>query len=445
MSNQAKWSRRDFLRISAVACVGTTLVACVPATQAPDATESGGDAPAEDQVELTVWHVNEDELDPIIAAFEEQNASISVAFTYFPWGDFFEKLETAYAAGTPPDVHRQDDDEIPFFAQRDVLLPLEEVLQEKLNPDELFWDAVQSTNISGHLWVSIPAMRVGNLVYNKTMFEEAGVTPPPTTYPSEEWTWDTFMETAAQLSQSNEMIFGFGGADNADFITSMGRSQGGRILDDGCLEFLMHEAPMANAMQAAADMMQVTQSAVDPETSEAFGGRGEMFNLGQLGMTYASTRQVPPEDVEFEWDVAGLPVFSGHDPIIFAAIECYAVPKATEKPDAATAFAASLMDEETQRILAETKNIIPINRQAATEVWAAPENVPASRSLLVDALAYGRTLPFAVGFGRVQDIAWPAIGEVARGEKSAADAMTEVKPQVDDVLQEVGGCLGEAA
>ena len=72
-------------------------------------------ASAQDMVTLNVWHVNETEFDAVIDAFEAQNPNVSIEFQYYPWGAYFDNLQTAYAGGTPPDVHRQDDDEIPFF------------------------------------------------------------------------------------------------------------------------------------------------------------------------------------------------------------------------------------------------------------------------------------------------------------------------------------------
>ena len=78
-------------------------------------------ASAQDMVTLNVWHVNETEFDAVIDAFEAHNPNVSIEFQYYPWGAFFDNLQTAYAGGTPPDVHRQDDDEIPFFVQRGAL------------------------------------------------------------------------------------------------------------------------------------------------------------------------------------------------------------------------------------------------------------------------------------------------------------------------------------
>ncbi len=440
MSAKKAMSRRDFLKASASAAA--SISALVPLAHIATA------APAAQEVTLEVWHTDETELLPIIDAFKAANPNVSINYTFFPWGPFFENLETAYAAGTPPDVHRQDDDEIPFFVQRGVLLPLTDAIGA-LDQGALFWDAVASTMINGDLWVSTPAMRVDNLMINKTLFQEAGVPLPPVAYPSDDWTWDDFTAAARSLTeylraQGNELGYGFIGANSADFITSMGRSRGGQIISEDCLTFMMHETPMTQAMQDAVNMILVDKTAVDPETAEVFGGGKEMFSQGLVGMWYVQTRDVPNEDVTFEWDVAGVPVFPGQEPVHFAAIEAYGVPAVTAHPAEAASFAAFLMGEESQLILAETKNVIPVNRAAAIDIWAAPDKTPASRKVLVDSLAYARTLPFAVGFGRVQDVMNPLIQEVALGQKTAQAAMDEAKPLADEILAEAGGCLGDS-
>lgn len=431
---------RRLLLISLVLLMAFAAAACAaPVTApAPAGDTEGTGAAAGDAATIQVWHVDETELDPIIEAFEAENPDINIEFSFFPWGPFFEKLDAAYAAGEPPDVHRQDDDEIPFFAQRGVLLPLDDYLAEFLNPDDLYWETVESTAINGENYVSVPAIRVGQLWYNKDMFEAAGVPLPPASY-DEAWSWDEFVAAAAALTDAENQVYGVGGIENPDFITSIGRSQGAKIISDDCMEFLMDDPVMVESMQMIADMMQVDGIAVDPETAEAFGGVDEMFNAGQLAMRYGDTRDVPEAD--FAFDVTMIPVFEGHDPVIFAAIENYGVAASTEHPEAAAKFAAFLMSEEAQKVFAENKNVIPINRAAAEEVWVNQSDV--NRALLVEAAQYGRTNPFAVGFGRAQEIAWPAIREVMLGQKTAEEVMAEVKPLVDEALQEVGGCLGQ--
>lgn len=432
-----KLSRRDFLKVSAGASAGVIAVTKLGKLGAANVYAA---PPGQDQVTIQVWHVDETELDPVIEAFKAANPNIDVEFQFYVWGNFFERLETAYAGGTPPDVHRQDDDEIPFFVQRGVLMSLTEALGE-LNPDDFFWQALQSTAINGDIWVSVPAMRVDNLLINKTMFEEAGVELPPLEYPSENWTWTKLVETANAFSNPDALIYGLVDADNTDFAVSLGRSLGGDVMTEDCMTFVMNEEPMVRAIQNLADLMQVSRGAVDPETQEALGGGGEMFIGGQAGMIYQQSRFPSGiEEVDFEWEIRAIPTYEGHEPNNFLAIECYAVPAVTEQPEAATKFAVFLMGTEAQEVLAANKPIIPFSRAAAADIWIP--NGPTGRELLVESLNYARSNPFAVGFGRVQDIAWPMIQEVYLGQRTAQDAMDEAKPLADEILAEVGGCLG---
>jgi len=456
-----KLNRRDFLRMSALTAAGTVLAACQPQvvektvevevpvketvvvkeevevevekTVVVEATA----APIE-QVELEVWHTSEHELDPIIEAYESANPNVTVKLQYYPWGDFFEKLEIAYAGGAPPDVHRQDDDEIPYYAQRGILTPLEDYILDKLDREALYWSLIESTMIAGHMWVGVPASRVGNLLYNKTMFEEAGVDLPPTSFPSDEWTWDKFVDVCVQLSDPDALQYGIG-MSYQEFCVSLGRSNGGDIFDKDCMEFLMAEEEMVWAIQEVVDLINIKEGAVDPETQDGLGGFSEMFNMGRLAMKSAQTRDLPAEDVDFEWDFAGRPTVAGKEPTVFAAIECYGVPTEAEHVGEGASFVTFMMSEAAQRILAETKSIIPINKKA-TEIWI--NQIPQNRQIMVDTMPYGRTNPFAVAFAQVQDIVWPLIMEVMAGRKTAQEAMDEAKPLADQALQEAGGCLG---
>ena len=98
------------------------------------------------------------------------------------------------------------------------------------------------------------------------------------------------------------------------------------------------------------------------------------------------------------------------------------------------------MGTEAQTILAETKSIIPFSRSAAYDTWIP--NGPVGREMLVEALNYARSNPFAVGFGQVQDVEWPMIQQVMLGQRTAKEVFDEAKPLADEILAEVGGCLG---
>jgi multiple sugar transport system substrate-binding protein len=448
---EKKLSRRSFLRLGALTAAGAAVAACQPKTVVVEKEVEKevtrvvketviAEAPSLEEVEIAVWHT-EDEFDAIIPNFQLEHPNVQINFQHYPWGEFFEKLEIAYAAGDPPDVHRQDDDEIPSFAQRGLLMPMEDHVLAAINKEDLSWGTIESTMIEGHLYVAISHTRAANIWYNKDMFDAAGVDYPPTIYPSDDWTWEKFVETARALTNVDEMQYGVADTSNPDQIVSIGRSNGGTVMSQDCSEFLMHEEAMVWAIQAMADLMlKEPVGAADVETQQAFGGGGELFYTGQAAMLMGSTRGGPlSTPVDFEWDYAGLPVIPGKEPSVVGWIECYGVPTMTQHPREATQFAVYLMQEKAQDLFAKSKSVIPINKKAA-DVWM--QRIPQNRQVLIDAAPYGRTLPFAIGFPKLQEIAWPMLAEVMLGQKTAQEAMVEAKPLCDAALAEAGGCLG---
>ena len=448
---KGKLSRRRFLKGLGTLAAGSALAACAPQTVIVKETVEVEkekivketvivEAPALEEVEIEVWHTA-DEFDAIIPNFQLDHPNVKVNFQHYPWGEYFEKLELRYAAGDPPDVHRQDDDEIPAFAARGLLMPMEDHVLAAINKEDLSWGTIESTMIEGHLYVVISHTRAANIWYNKDMFDAAGVDYPPATYPSDDWTWEKFVETARALTNVAEMQYGVADTSNPDQIVSIGRSNGGTVMSEDCSEFLMNEEPMVWAIQAMADLMlKEPVGAADVETQQAFGGAGELFYTGKAAMLMGSTRGGPLTNaVDFEWDYAGLPIIKGKKPGVVGWIECYGVPQATQHPREATEFAVYLMQEKAQDLFAKSKSVIPINNKAA-ETWV--QRIPQNRQVLIDAAPYSGTLPFAVGFPKLQEIAWPMLAEVMLGQKTAQEAMDEAKPLCDAALAEAGGCLG---
>ena len=260
--------------------------------------------------------------------------------------------------------------------------------------------------------MSVPAMRVDNLIINKTMFEEAGVALPPLEYPSADWSWESFTETAVALTDADNLVYGMAGLNSADHSISHGRALGGDVISEDCLEFLMNGAGMVRAFDNSAALIQEQGGAVDPETQEALGGASEMFVGGQAAMIYQQSRFPGGiDEVDFEWEIRGIPTYADADgPANFLAIECFGVAASTAPPGR-SGQVCRLLDgfSESQTILAETKSIIPFSRSAAHDIWLP--KVPVGREILVEGLNYARSLPFAVVFGELQDVVWPRDSE----------------------------------
>src|SRR5699024_5618298 len=72
--------------------------------------------------------------------------------------------------------------------------------------NEYYDDTISQREIDGHYY-SLPAKKMTyTILYNKDMFDEAGVP-----YPEPDWTYDEFLETAKALTkgEGNDKVYGY--------------------------------------------------------------------------------------------------------------------------------------------------------------------------------------------------------------------------------------------
>ena len=133
---------------------------------------------------------------PVAEAFAEQTG-IGVEFEHIGSGrDYYTKLQTTVAGGTPPDVFYPATHVANAFASKGALLTINEFV-ERDGIDLSVYDPTILANyqIDGALHC-LPIDHAALVVYyNKEIFDAAGVD-----YPMDGWTWDDFVETAAALT-----------------------------------------------------------------------------------------------------------------------------------------------------------------------------------------------------------------------------------------------------
>lgn len=144
-----------------------------------------------------------DTLEPIATAFEAANPGVTVNLVPEPEGGSFEAL---IAAGNQPDLLITSfGGQIGRLASQDVVAPLEDLegapeLLERLEPS-----AVEE--LYGHTYYVPVGADVTMMIYNKALFEAAGLDPeaPPETF-------QDFLDAAAAISelpdQGNGQVYG---------------------------------------------------------------------------------------------------------------------------------------------------------------------------------------------------------------------------------------------
>lgn len=157
-------------------------------------------------VEIEFWHkysgdVHAENMTALIAEFEKQNPNIKVKELGLPFGDYNQKIETALASGSGPDLLIGDLDNTPRArAMKGQIMNIQEYAESAGLDTSVFFPAtVEMCQYNGDLY-ALPFITDTRVLYwNKDHFREAGLDPetPPTT-------WAQVMEYNEILTKYND-------------------------------------------------------------------------------------------------------------------------------------------------------------------------------------------------------------------------------------------------
>lgn len=251
--------------------------------------------------------------DQTIARFEAENPGLTVTQEILPYGDYWTKLPIAMAGGEGPDVYVMTRPQFEPFAMSgraaamDDLISGSDRMQENLGEMP---EAAIDTYVFDGAQRGVPfTVESTAMVFNKTLFEEAGVTLPSQVEDS--WTWEDMREMAIELTktENGETIqYGLHVIPNRlpsfDFIWS----NGGELYNaDGTVT-------LAGEPQVLETMEFLTSLVVDDGVSPSYSfsqtvGATEHFLSGQVAMIPAGSwnLQTFREITDFQWDVAEFP------------------------------------------------------------------------------------------------------------------------------------------
>jgi len=144
-------------------------------------------AAAQQQTTVTFWHTYSPAeakflIERVIPAFEALHPDIKVQELTVPYDVYREKLLAAIAAGEPPDVARVDIIWVPELAKLGVLSPLDLLMPDFGDFKDRMFPGPLATNFwAGHYYGLPLNTNTRVLVWNKEMYDAAGIEGPPKT------------------------------------------------------------------------------------------------------------------------------------------------------------------------------------------------------------------------------------------------------------------------
>lgn len=165
----------------------------------------------------------------IVAEWNRRHPDTPVEYLQGTWGSIHDYLITAFETGDVPDVFHYESSVIVDFAVRGFLADLAPRISDSLRNDvlDVAWASVRRPN--GEIGGIPFLMETFVVLYNRTLFAEAGIAPPTVEQP---WTYADLRRTAAALTRDRD---GDGHPDQ--YGAAMGLRNGANIVMNLSISF----------------------------------------------------------------------------------------------------------------------------------------------------------------------------------------------------------------
>lgn len=325
--------------------------------------------------------------------FEEKYPDVTVEHILVPSSDYDTKLQNMIASNEQPDVFYIGVDYVMKYAATGNLKDL----TSYINDNEIFdIDNIWSNSIdiykydgtglgNGPVYALPKDVSAFSVVYNKDLFDQAGVVAPTEDNP---WDWNDYLEAAKKLTNGDVYGTAMYSMESAVW------SNGANWLDESLTKVAFNDSKFIEAFQFVADMRSVHKVAPSSSEEASFGSY-DRFMQGKLGMMgVGSWAQADLwNNCEFEWDIMDWPVSpnTGEKAIWFGSAGL-AVAPTTKHAEAACNLAAFLaFNEEAQRTSYQKGMSVPTLKDMAYGEYSESEQAPANKKAFLNVLEdYGR-------------------------------------------------------
>lgn len=213
-------------------------------TPAASGTDDGSSKAATDPASVSAdlrmaWWGGDERHQATLGALDEFSKSypnINVVAEYQGYDGYHDKMFTQLVGKTAPDLFQYDPQSLPEAVQGGKILPLDEYVENGLlDLSNVSDSALASTTIGGKLYGVPMSTQTICVIYNKTLFDEAGVA-----YPEDDWTWEDYEATIRELAEKlPEGVYPSTDLRVHDICTlAMVHQDGGRYInEDGTVGF----------------------------------------------------------------------------------------------------------------------------------------------------------------------------------------------------------------
>ncbi len=408
----------------------------------------GGKKKNKNEITLLMWGRAEEikAVDNFIKEFNKIYPDIKVRRIHT--SQYYDKLQTMIAGGTPPDVLYMGSDYFPSYVKKDSLLDLTPYIENDpetnlppFNIKDYFKETVKPFMFKGKYYGIPKDFTTMVLYYNKDIFDREGIK-----YPDANWTWNDFRKVAKSLTKD---LNGDGRIDQYGFVfeTWLGYwiswiwQNNGKIFDEKRGKYVIGKEPYLSrnveTLQFLYDLMYKYK--VAPTIQETHDmGTSELFETGKIAMcTYGRWRTLELKNKRtFRWDVAVLPKNKKRASALFTV--CYAIAKNSKHKLEAWKLLKFLVGKEGQISTAESCLAVPsLKSIALSKHFFEPQalSIKVNAKVFLDQLKYSYIMPATDYAPEVNDIINRNMDEIFVNKKPIKEVLIKIQNEIDKLYK----------
>lgn len=343
-----KWTKKGL----AVTVAGMMVFGLTACGGSGDSKESG-------KLVFQIWDAGQKAgMEKLVSAYMEEHPDVKIEVQATGWDEYWTKLEASATSNSMPDIFWMHSNQMYKYADNGILADCSDIVET----DKYSENAVANAQGSDGKIYGVPKDKdLVVLVYNKELFDQAGVS-----YPDDEWTWDDMTDASEQIYDKTGKYGYMAYAHDQVGYWNFVYQNGGEILNEDGTEAEYTEPATADAIKYYIDLQKndwcptQDQFANTSATEQFFSGQGAMFYAGSWDLTNFCTTY---KDMNGKWDVAVLPKCpnpeNGDGKAVISNSVSYATAAKGKNKDLAMDFLKFLGSEEGQKIEGESGAAIP--------------------------------------------------------------------------------------
>ncbi len=367
-----------------------------------------------------------EDLDTIIAAFQEANPGITIEVSTAPFDGYFTLLQADVMSEAAPDVFELNYENFVVYAANDTLLNIDSYV----SGDAPYYPrALEAFQYEGEQLALPETFSTVLLFYNADLFDQAGLE-----YPTADWTWADAIAAGEQIKALGDDYWGlFSPVQFWEFYKKAAQQGECSFFNAEMTESTINSAGCVAALET---MVSFFDTGIMPTAAQMSGvSDSELFLSGKLGMIVTGIWMFSAfEGADFAWDIQIEPAMNQHGHHFFA--NGVAVSAATSQPEAAAKWAEFLTASEVAANVRVTSGWeLPALDQPEYFAAYLEQTPPANRAAVFQALESPVTPPVIERQGEMQDAINGLLTQVVDGELTAQDALDQAKEILDGLVK----------